>query len=83
MTLPPPYQCLEAQLQLQKQEQPIHPVSDQVLALALNDLQMHDEMDIPSVEATQSYHAWSELEPGNEFVYNPIASSSLVAAPLV
>ena len=69
-TLPPPCQRLEVQLQPQKQEQPIHPASDQVLALALNDSQMRDEMDIPSVEATRSYRAWSELEPGNEFVYN-------------
>ena len=69
-TLPPPSQQLEVQPQPQKQEQPIQPSPDQVLALALTDSQVRDEMDIPSVEATRSYRAWSELEPGNEFVYN-------------
>ena len=37
---------------------------------SMNDEHARDEMDVPAVEATRSYRAWSELENGMEFVYN-------------
>ena len=36
----------------------------------LTDSEVAKEMDVKAVEATRSYKAWMELDPGKEFVYN-------------
>jgi len=36
----------------------------------IGDLQLRNEMDVISVEATRSYKAWLKIEDGKEFVYN-------------